>query len=129
MKYNFQKAEEIYIPPQPKTKLEIFILNNFELPDNNLNQIISYINNVKNLENTLFELPKIVNSELPNDKLQLSLFTDEWEENTYLYILIFTSYDGELSAIKENELYKILINQYDSNIVDAILFGMVYEND
>ena len=64
MIYNFQKAETIYIPSnQVKNStdnLKEFIIENFEIPDNDLDRICEFIRQDYELEKILYQLPDLI---------------------------------------------------------------------
>ena len=75
----FQESERIFISTdklQNSTRtLEKFITENFELPDNNLKQINSFIKQDTNLENLIYDLPQLIQKEVTYQKMQMGLST------------------------------------------------------
>lgn len=58
MKLEFQKTEMQYMPKRKvksnKEYLADFLKNNFKMPDNNLNEIVSFINEDSELEKIIW---------------------------------------------------------------------------
>lgn len=131
MIHQFQKAETIFIPPnENKTEfLDEFILNNFQISDNNLNAILSFIDEDLDLKNLIYDLPNVIKKEFPNDKIGIEFYEDEFEKNNMIQINIFSSLDGDVSFSKENKIYDILLEKFNLKTVDKIFLNMVYLND
>lgn len=128
MKYNFQKAKKIYIPYVPDNELKSFLTGNFEIPNNNIEEIITFIEK-SNIQKLVFNLPNIIGKEFINDRLLLDLYIDEWDIDTYLEISILTSFNGEISAIKENILFDVIIDKFNTDMLKPIIFKMVYNHE
>lgn len=128
MKYNFQKAEEIYFPYETKPKLKDFLIKNFEIPNSNTDEIISFIKKTK-IESLIYDLPKIIRTEFYNDKLQINISDEHFENKKILEITVLSSFDGDISVDKENRIYDILYDNYDWNNVDEIFINMEYSHD
>lgn len=75
----FQESERIFISTdkiQNSTRtLEKFITENFEIPDNNLKQINSFIKQDTDLENLIYDLPQLIQKEVTYQKMQMGLST------------------------------------------------------
>ena len=71
----FQESERIFIPTtkikNSTRTLEKFITENFELPDNNLKQINSFIKQDMDLENLIYDLPQLIQKEVIFQKMQI----------------------------------------------------------
>lgn len=125
MKYNFQKAEEIYIPYVPNNELNGFLISNFEIQNNNIEEIISFIKK-PNIKKLVFDLPNIISNEFFNDKLQIDLSDEHIDGKKILEITILSTLDVEISVEKENKIYVYLYDNYSWNDVDKIFINMEY---
>ena len=89
----FQKTERIFHPSyKEKTgtiTLEKFLMENFQVPDDDFKKICRFVRQDSGLEKIIFELPNLIQSEITYDKLQIK-FYEEFQED-YLLIQIFWS--------------------------------------
>ena len=124
----FQKAETFFIPPNSNKSdcMDEFIFNNFQI-SNDINEVLSFINKDLDLKNLIYNLPKLIKDEFPDDKISIQFYEDEFEKNM-VQINIFTSFDGDVSFSKENKIYDVLLEKFNLKTVDKIFLNMVYSN-
>ena len=90
----FQKSEQIFIPSNDiqntGENLKEFMTKNFELPDDNLEQITSFIEKDCNLEKIIYEMPQLIKRELNYQKIQIKFFDEFQEDELILEITVFS---------------------------------------
>ena len=130
MMQEFQKAEIPYVPVNEaqlnKKDISEFIVKNYEIPDNDLNNISSFIEQDGELEKIILELPDLIKVEFPNDNIQIRFYEEFREFELLLEIGIFTSFDVDVSFEKEKRLERKLYDLYDWDSADKILIIMEY---
>lgn len=128
MNLKFQKAEQAYCPNvEPEfdnDDIEDFLIENFKIPDNNLNQISSLINEYGELKKIILDLPEMIKKEFPNDEMQIRFYDEFQEYELILEIGIFSSFDEESSFEKEKRLDRLLYDKYDCDAADKIIILM-----
>ena len=125
----FQKTEQIYVPQTEMTPIQDiskFVLDCFKIPDNNLEEITSFIKKDKELEKIIYDLPNLIKKEFPKDDIQIKFYDEFQEYELMLEIGIFTSFDEESSFEKEKSLENYLYDNYDWDAVDKVLIIMEY---
>lgn len=123
----FQKANHIFIPSYEKTStmsLKNFIMNNFLIPDNDLERICEFISKDNELEKIIFQLPFLIQREISYDKLQIKFYDEFQEDYLQLEVLISTSTDVVTSLKIEYTLERELYDLFDSNSADKLLVIM-----
>lgn len=124
----FQETERIFIPSyEEKTStitLEKFIIENFQIPNDDLKKICEFVSNDTELEKIIFELPNLIQSEITYDKLQIKFYEEFQEDYLQLEINIFTSIDTITSLKIEDRLEQRLYELFESNSADKILLIM-----
>ncbi|WP_405305758.1 hypothetical protein [Methanobrevibacter sp.] len=124
----FQETERIFIPSyEEKTStitLEKFIIENFQIPNDDLKKICEFVSNDTELEKIIFELPNLIQSEINYDKLQIKFYEEFQEDYLQLEINIFTSIDTITSLKIEDLLEQRLYELFESNSADKILLIM-----
>ena len=126
MMLNFQKAEQIYIPPDTglkKQNLEEYITNNFQLPDNDLKRICEFVHEDPELEDLIYNLKDIVKTKLDLIKdMQINFYPEFQEEELVLEIQVLTDLGIDDSLKVERKIDKILYKKYSESTTDKILF-------
>ena len=124
----FQKTERIFIPSyKEKTgtiTLEKFLMENFQVPDDNFEKICRFIRQDSGLEKIIFELPNLILSEIKYNKLLIKFYDDFQEDYPQLEVNIFTPIDTITSLKIEEKLEAQLYELYDPNSVDKLLIIM-----
>ena len=77
----------------------------------------------------LFELPKLIKTEFPNDEIQIRFYEEFKQDELILEIGIFTSFDEKSSFEKEKKLENQLYDKYNWDSADKILIIMEYQNE
>ncbi|MBQ2666803.1 hypothetical protein [Methanobrevibacter sp.] len=133
MKLEFQKSVPSYTRSvdlkSNNNDLVELIKNNFKIPNNDLDNIISFIDEDEELKKIIFELPSIIRKEFPDDDMQIKFYDEFQESELILEVGIFSSFDEKSSFEKEKSLENNLYEKYDWDSVDKILILMEYEND
>lgn len=93
-----------------------------------INEVLSFINKDLDLKNLIYNLPKLIKDEFPDDKISIQFYEDEFEKSNMVQINIFTSFDGDVSFSKENKIYDVLLEKFNLKTVDKIFLNMVYSN-
>lgn len=131
MELKFQKAENPYVgssePKFDNNDIAELIKNNFKIPDNNLDNIISFIEEDNELKKIIFELPSLIKKEFPNDDKQIKFYDEFQEDELMLEVGIFSSFDEKTSFEKEKTLENQLYEKYDWDSADKILILMEYK--
>lgn len=124
----FQKTEQIFVPTyKEKTStinLKNFILQNFKMPNNDLERICNFISHDRELEKIIFELPNLIKNEVSFDKLQIKFYDEFQDDYLQLEVSIFTSTDIADSLKIEDKLEKQLYELYNSESADKLLIIM-----
>ena len=124
----FQETERIFIPSyEEKTStitLEKFIIENFQIPNDDLKKICEFVSHDKELEKIIFELPNLIQKEITYDKLQIKFYEEFQEDYLQLEVNIFTSIDTLISLKIEDRLEQRLYELFESNSADKILLIM-----
>lgn len=127
MMHKFQKANQIFIPSHEKTStmsLKNFIMDNFLIPDNDLERICEFISKDNELEKIIFQLPFLIQREISYDKLQIKFYDEFQEDYLQLEVLISTSTDIVTSLKIEYTLERELYDLFDLNSADKLLVIM-----
>lgn len=124
----FQKTEKIFVPTyEDKTNtiaLKDFIINNFQVVNNDLERICGFISQDSKLEKIIFDLPSFIRHEVQYEKLEIR-FNDELEDDyLHLEVGIFSSLDIQYSLKLENKLEEQLYDLYDWDSCDKIILNM-----
>lgn len=121
----FQKSERIFISSNEiqnsNKSLNEFITENFELPDNNLNQINSFIKQDINLEKLIFDLPQLIQNEVTYQKIQIKFYDEFQDDEMILEITVFSRLNIEDMLKKEDEFIHILYDKYPEKSADKVL--------
>ena len=124
----FQKTERIFIPSyKEKTgtmTLEKFLMENFQVPDDDFEKICRFIRQDSGLEKIIIELPNLIQSEITYDKLQIKFYEEFQEDYLQLEINVFTPIDTVTSLKVEEKLEEKLYELYDHNSADKLLIIM-----
>lgn len=124
----FQKTERIFIPSyKEKTgtiTLEKFLMENFQVPDDDFEKICRFVRQDRGLEKIIIELPNLIQSEITYDKLQIKFYEEFQEDYLQLEVNVFTPIDAVTSLKVEEKLEKRLYELYDHNSADKLLIIM-----
>ena len=122
MMQHFQRAEQIYVPPDTtfkKQNLEEYITNNFQLPDNDLERICDFIRKDNGLENLIYDLKSIAKTKLDEIICMKINFYPEFQEvELMLEIEILTNLDFETANEIEDEINIKIMEIYDDSTTD-----------
>ena len=114
----FQESERIFISTdkiQNSTRtLEKFITENFEIPDNNLKQINSFIKQDTDLEN-------LIQKEVTYQKMQIKFFDEFQDDELILEITIFSRLKIDEVLNHENAFIHRLYEKYPEKSADKVL--------
>ena len=118
----FQKAEHIYIPVDSRNNtLEDYILNNFQLPDNDLERICEFIQKDYELQTMIYNLKNNVKSEIDEIKAMQMNFYPEFQENELvLEIEVLTNLSIDENINAERKIDTKLFNNYSKTTVDKL---------
>ena len=121
----FQESERIFIPTD-KIKnstrtLEKFITENFELPDNNLKQINSFIKQDRDLENLIYDLPQLIKKEMTYQKMQIKFFDEFQDDELILEITVFSRLKIDEILNYEDAFIHRLYEKYPEKSADKVL--------
>lgn len=124
----FQETERIFHPSyKEKTgtiTLEKFLMENFQVPDDDFKKICRFVRQDSGLEKIIFELPNLIQKEITYDKLQIKFYEEFQEDYLQLEVNIFTSIDTLISLKIEDRLEQRLYELFESNSADKILLIM-----
>ena len=124
----FQETEHVFVPADIKTtsteNLKNFITKYFQIPDNDLERICWFIRTDCELEKIIYDLPSLIQKEIPYKLLQMKFYNEFQEEFLRLEIHIMTLVDFTVSLEIEYQLEQKLYELYNSNSVDKILLMM-----
>ncbi len=121
----YQKAERIFAPSNniknTYGNLEKFIIENFQIPDNDLKRICQFIREDNNLEKIIYDLPRLIQSEISYNRLQIKFYDEFQDDELVLEITAFSSLNIENILKKEDELIHRLYENYSEKSADKIL--------
>lgn len=121
----FQKAERIFMPATDANNttknLKNFIIENFQIPDDDLERICEFIADDNELEKIIFDLPALIQSEISYTKLQIKFYDEFQEDELVLEVTAFASMDMGNILNNEDEFIHKLYKKYSEESVDKIL--------
>lgn len=121
----YQKAERIFAPSNniknTYDNLEKFMIENFQIPDNDLKRICQFIREDNNLEKIIYDLPRLIQSEISYNRLQIKFYDEFQDDELVLEVTAFSSLNIENILKKEDELIHRLYENYSEKSVDKIL--------
>lgn len=121
----YQKAERIFAPSNniknTYGNLEKFIIENFQIPDNDLKRICQFIKEDNNLEKIIYDLPRLIQSEISYNRLQIKFYDEFQDDEVVLEITAFSSLNIENILKKEDEIIHRLYENYSEKSADKIL--------
>ncbi|MBE6492737.1 hypothetical protein [uncultured Methanobrevibacter sp.] len=121
----YQKAERIFAPSNniknTYGNLEKFIIENFQIPDNDLKRICQFIREDNNLEKIIYDLPRLIQSEISYNRLQIKFYDEFQDDEVVLEITAFSSLNIENILKKEDEIIHRLYENYSEKSADKIL--------
>lgn len=121
----YQKAERIFAPSNniknTYGNLEKFIIENFQIPNNDLKRICQFIREDNNLEKIIYDLPRLIQSEISYNRLQIKFYDEFQDDELILEVTAFSSLNIENILKKEDELIHRLYENYSEKSADKIL--------
>ena len=121
----YQKAERIFAPSNniknTYDNLEKFMIENFKIPDNDLKRICQFIRKDSNLEKIIYDLPRLIQSEISYNRLQIKFYDEFQDDEVVLEITAFSSLNIENILKKEDEIIHRLYENYSEKSADKIL--------
>ncbi len=121
----YQKAERIFAPSNniknTYDNLEKFMIENFKIPDNDLKRICQFIRKDSNLEKIIYDLPRLIQSEISYNRLQIKFYDEFQDDELVLEVTAFSSLNIENILKKEDELIHRLYENYPEKSADKIL--------
>jgi uncharacterized protein (DUF1697 family) len=121
----YQKAERIFAPSNniknTYDNLEKFMIENFQIPDNDLKRICQFIREDNTLEKIIYDLPRLIQSEISYNRLQIKFYDEFQDDELVLEVTAFSSLNIENILKKEDELIHRLYENYSEKSVDKIL--------
>ena len=121
----YQKAERIFAPSNniknTYGNLEKFIIENFQIPDNDLKRICQFIREDNNLEKIIYDLPRLIQSEISYNRLQIKFYDEFQDDELVLEVTAFSSLNIENILKKEDEIIHRLYENYSEKSVNKIL--------
>ena len=121
----YQKAERIFAPSNniknTYGNLEKFIIENFQISDNDLKRICQFIREDNNLEKIIYDLPRLIQSEISYNRLQIKFYDEFQDDELVLEVTAFSSLNIENILKKEDELIHRLYENYSEKSADKIL--------
>ena len=121
----YQKAERIFAPSNniknTYGNLEKFMIENFQIPDNDLKRICQFIRKDNTLEKIIYDLPRLIQSEISYNRLQIKFYDEFQDDELVLEVTAFFSLNIENILKKEDELIHRLYENYSEKSVNKIL--------
>lgn len=121
----YQKAERIFAPSNniknTYDNLEKFMIENFKIPDNDLKRICQFIRKDNTLEKIIYDLPRLIQSEISYNRLQIKFYDEFQDDELVLEVTAFFSLNIENILKKEDELIHRLYENYSEKSVNKIL--------
>ena len=121
----YQKAERIFAPSNniknTYDNLEKFMIENFQIPDNDLKRICQFIREDNNLEKIIYDLPRLIQSEISYNRLQIKFYDEFQDDELVLEVTAFSSLNIENILKKEDEIIHRLYENYSEKSADKIL--------
>lgn len=121
----YQKAERIFAPSNniknTYDNLEKFMIENFKIPDNDLKRICQFIRKDSNLEKIIYDLPRLIQSEISYNRLQIKFYDEFQDDELVLEVTAFSSLNIENILKKEDEIIHRLYENYSEKSADKIL--------
>lgn len=121
----YQKAERIFAPSNniknTYGNLEKFMIENFQIPDNDLKRICQFIRKDNTLEKIIYDLPRLIQSEISYNRLQIKFYDEFQDDELVLEVTAFFSLNIENILKKEDELIHRLYENYSEKSADKIL--------
>ena len=121
----YQKAERIFAPSNniknTYDNLEKFMIENFKIPDNDLKRICQFIREDNNLEKIIYDLPRLIQSEISYNRLQIKFYDEFQDDELVLEVTAFSSLNIENILKKEDEIIHRLYENYSEKSADKIL--------
>ena len=121
----YQKAERIFAPSNniknTYDNLEKFMIENFQIPDNDLKRICQFIRKDNTLEKIIYDLPRLIQSEISYNRLQIKFYDEFQDDELVLEVTAFFSLNIENILKKEDELIHRLYENYSEKSVNKIL--------
>ncbi|WP_292609541.1 hypothetical protein [Methanobrevibacter sp. UBA188] len=121
----YQKAERIFAPSNniknTYDNLEKFMIENFKIPDNDLKRIYQFIREDNNLEKIIYDLLRLIQSEISYNRLQIKFYDEFQDDELVLEVTAFSSLNIENILKKEDELIHRLYENYSEKSVNKIL--------
>lgn len=121
----FQKAERIFIPIVNENKstenLKNFIIDNFQIPDDDLERICEFIRKDGELEQIIFKLPRIIQNEISYNKLQIKFFDEFQDDELVLEVTAFSSLEYDKLLDIEDDFIHKLYDEFEEESVDKII--------
>ena len=121
----YQKAERIFAPSNniknTYDNLEKFMIENFQIPDNDLKRICQFIRKDNTLEKIIYDLPRLIQSEISYNRLQIKFYDEFQDDELVLEVTAFSSLNIENILKKEDELIHRLYENYPEKSVNKIL--------
>ena len=121
----YQKAERIFAPSNniknTYDNLEKFMIENFQIQDNNLKRICQFIRKDNTLEKIIYDLPRLIQSEISYNRLQIKFYDEFQDDELVLEVTAFSSLNIENILKKEDELIHRLYENYSEKSVNKIL--------
>ena len=112
----YQKAERIFAPSNniknTYDNLEKFMIENFQIPDNDLKRICQFIRKDNTLEKIIYDLPRLIQSEISYNRLQIKFYDEFQDDELVLEVTAFFSLNIENILKKEDELIHRLYENY-----------------
>ena len=121
----FQKAERIFIPTVNENKstenLKNFIIDNFQIPDDDLERICEFIRKDGELEQIILKLPRIIQNEISYNKLQIKFFDEFQDDELVLEVTAFSSLEYDKLLDIEDDFIHKLYDEFEEESVDKII--------
>ena len=121
----YQKAERIFAPSNniknTYGNLEKFMIENFQIPDNDLKRICQFIRKDNTLEKIIYDLPRLIQSEISYNRLQIKFYDEFQDDELVLEVTAFSSLNIENILKKEDEIIHRLYENYSEKSADKIL--------
>ena len=121
----FQKAERIFIPTVNENKstenLKNFIIDNFQIPDDDLERICEFIRKDGELVQIILKLPRIIQNEISYNKLQIKFFDEFQDDELVLEVTAFSSLEYDKLLDIEDDFIHKLYDEFEEESVDKII--------
>ncbi len=137
MQQNFSQRLEMQIPKENTysglttmtnydEKLNTFLKEHFKFPSDNLSEIKNFIKKDSEMKKIIYDLPKIITSELEFNQLSLDFMKETDPNEKILEIIIYSDLDEKTLLQKEDIISDGIIDKYSDTKIEYIILVEPY---